>query len=184
MKIPETIEEEKAVIDAAKRDHRYFDALYRKYFKQIFLFVLKRTGNESLTGELCSEVFIKAMIKIKGYQHKGYPFSSWLYRIAINEINMHYRRSNRNQTVEIKEKDAIDLMTVFDEENEHEIKLAALLSGMEALSEKHQRLIELRFFDKQSFAEIGGILNISPGNAKIRTYRALEKLRAIVSKRM
>jgi RNA polymerase sigma-70 factor (ECF subfamily) len=40
-------------------------------------------------------------------------------------------------------------------------------------------LIELRFFEKRSFKEIGELQNITENNAKVKTFRALEKLRTV-----
>ena len=40
-------------------------------------------------------------------------------------------------------------------------------------------LIEMRFFEKRSFREIGEILEITENNAKVKTFRALEKLKQI-----
>jgi len=82
------LEQERLAIEAAKSDKRHFAVLYDRYFNQIFLFILKKTGNESLTSDLTSQVFFKAMTKLDTYKHMGYPFSSWLYRIAINEVSM------------------------------------------------------------------------------------------------
>jgi len=41
-------------------------------------------------------------------------------------------------------------------------------------------ILELRFFEEKNFKEISYILNISESGSKMRTYRALEKLRKIL----
>jgi RNA polymerase sigma-70 factor (ECF subfamily) len=40
-------------------------------------------------------------------------------------------------------------------------------------------IIKLRYFEKLSFKEIGAILNINESNAKVKCFRALEKLKLI-----
>jgi len=47
------------------------------------------------------------------------------------------------------------------------------------LKEKDLQLIELRFFEKRSFKEIGEILDITENNAKVKSFRALEKLKQL-----
>ena len=41
------------------------------------------------------------------------------------------------------------------------------------------QLIELRFFEKRSFKEMGEILELTENNAKVKTFRALEKLKTL-----
>ncbi len=171
---------EAKIIEAAKTDHKYFAPLYERYFHQIFLFVLKRVGDESLCGDLTSQVFFKALTKIKSYKNMGYPFSAWLYRIAINEVNMHFRKNNKHQVVEVKDSDVKVMMKEIDEVEDADAKLKRVLQHLGSMSETDQKLIELRFFDKCSFKEIGLILDISEGNAKIKTYRALDKLKKLI----
>ena len=90
---------------AAQQDRKKFSGLYNKYYKEIFLYVLKKTANESLSAELTSNTFMKAMVNLTKYRDMGFPFSSWLYRIASNEVNKYYRDNNKVQEVEINEKD-------------------------------------------------------------------------------
>ncbi len=171
---------EAQMIEAAKTDHKYFAPLYEHYFHQIFLFVLKRVGSESVCGDITSQVFFKAMTKIKSYKNMGYPFSAWLYRIAINEVNMHFRKSNKHQIVEVRETDVKVMMKELDEVEDADAKLQRVLKHLGTMGDQDQKLIELRFFDKCSFKEIGLILDISEGNAKIKTYRALDKLKKLI----
>ena len=43
-------------------------------------------------------------------------------------------------------------------------------------------LIELRFFEERSFAEVGEIIGVTKNNAKVKTYRAIDKLKIIYNK--
>ena len=77
------------------------------------------------------------------------------------------------------ESDVIDLMTEMKEgvdEDRQEMLIAALNNLPLELTE----LIELRYFEKMSFKRIGEIKGISEGNAKIRVYRVIEKLKTIL----
>ena len=91
-KSKEELELELQQINAAKANPSHFNVLYEKYFKVIYIFIYKRTLNEHLTADLTSQVFLRALINIKKYKHQGMPFSSWLFRIAFNETNMHFRK--------------------------------------------------------------------------------------------
>ncbi|MEM7039231.1 MAG: sigma-70 family RNA polymerase sigma factor, partial [Bacteroidota bacterium] len=94
-------------IEAAKKEPARFGVLYERYYKQIYLFVFKRCGDQDAAGDICSQVFMKAMLNIKKYQYKGVPFSAWLYRIASNEVNQHFRNKKGDRTISM-EKSQID----------------------------------------------------------------------------
>jgi len=170
--------QEADIIQLAKTQQEYFGVLYDKYFESIFRFIFKRLGgDEETSGDLSQQTFIKAMANLDKYEDRGFPFSSWLYRIAQNEVLMFFREQKRNITVSIEERTVLDL---FEEANisksmsqEDQEKLMAMLNEME---QEHLDLIELRFFQEMSFKEIADIYSITEANAKMRIYRILEKL--------
>lgn len=169
---------ESEVIQLAKKQQDYFGLLYDKYFELIFRFVFKRLGgNEDLAGDITQQTFMKAMANIEKYEDRGFPFSSWLYRIAQNEVMMYFREQKKHVTVEIEERSVLDLMeeanisTAMSQDEQEQ--LMAILNGME---QEHLDLIELRFFQTLSFKEIADIYSITEANAKMKIYRILEKL--------
>jgi RNA polymerase sigma-70 factor (ECF subfamily) len=169
-----------AEIDAAKLDPRKFEPLYMRYYEQIVRFIYKRVENIDTCRELTSTVFVNAISNLKSYEHKGFPFSSWLYRIAINEVNRYYKQVNTNRLVSVSDR---NLNNIIEESGENNKELISVLrKALLYLDPEELNLIELRFFEEQSFAEMGEILEISEGNAKIKTYRALDKLRNIYTK--
>lgn len=169
---------ESEIIALAKKDASYFGSLYDRYFDQIFRFSFKRLGGlEEEAGDITQQVFIKAMANIAKYEDRGLPFSSWLYRIAQNEVSMFFRQQSKNYSVAIDENRIQDLaqeanimqyMTMEQQE-----RLVDLLNG---LDEEHMDLIELRFFQELSFKQIADIYNITEANAKMRIYRILERI--------
>ena len=162
----------------AQKNPKHFSLLYNKYFKEIFLFVLKKTADESLSGELTSNVFLKAMLNLPKYQDRGFPFSSWLYRIASNEVNKYYRDNKKVQQVSIQEKDAITFLEEIDS-GDNSNNITKLMNCLSELKDDYSNIIEYRFFDKMSFNEIGEVLGITGNNAKIRLYRAVDQLKKL-----
>ncbi len=163
---------------AAQQDRKKFSGLYNKYYKEIFLYVLKKTANESLSAELTSNTFMKAMVNLTKYRDMGFPFSSWLYRIASNEVNKYYRDNNKVQEVEINEKDAVTFLGDLDlEDNSGQVK--KMMACLSEMKEEQSDLIEMRYFEKLSFNEIGEVLGITGNNAKIKVYRAIDKLKKL-----
>lgn len=128
-------------------------------------------------ADLCSQTFEKALVAIDKYEDRGFPFSSWLYRIAANEVNMYYRKQQKEIHQELNEEILEGLMNEFDISVEKEAQIVLLLSTLTLLDQKEQDLIEARFFDTLSFKEMGGLFGLSEEAAKMRTYRALKSLR-------
>ena len=166
------------LVERAKIDVRYFDILYEKYFKKIYLFIYKRTFDEALSGELCSNVFYIAMCNIKIYKNQGFPFSSWLFKIASNELNGYYRKQkNAERHIHIESEHIVSIIEEYDIDKEEVLQKIEL--HIASLSGEEIQILELRFFEKRAFKEIGYLLNITADNAKIKTYRIIDKLKSI-----
>lgn len=173
------LKQELQLIEAAKLNPARFDVLYDKYYKPIFIFIHRRTGDVDLTADLASQVFLKALINIKKYEYKGVPFSAWLFRIAFNEINMYFRKNNAGRVVSLDRSSIVTIITEVQEEDNSEAQ-QRMLKALKQLNEEDTQLIELRFFEKRSFAEVGNIVGITENNAKVRVYRILEKVKTIM----
>jgi RNA polymerase sigma-70 factor (ECF subfamily) len=175
----EQLDLEKIQVQEAQKDTAKFAPLYKKYFEQIFLFVLKRVEDEDTAADITSQVFMKALLNISKYKDMGFPFSSWLFRIARNELYDMYHRKKVEMVVSLESRSFGTIISEMgDPEKEDHSELTSALSKLE---EDEMELIELRFFEKRPFKEVGEILNITENNAKVRTYRILDKLKVLMS---
>ncbi|HEV8513942.1 MAG TPA: sigma-70 family RNA polymerase sigma factor [Cyclobacteriaceae bacterium] len=189
MKNPDSIQQlihadENEIIEAAKNDPVCFKPLYEKYFKRIFLFVYHRVEDRDMAADLTSQIFLKVMQRIHQYQSRGLPFSSWLYRIAVNECTDYFRKAKRSKVVYVEEVSfhhLFDEMFPEDPRDELEKKLHIVL---QQLKPNELQIIELRYFEEMPFKMVAEILNISEVNAKVRTYRALDKMKRIFLKQL
>ena len=170
---------EPEIIALAKKDRKYFGLLYDQYFEQIFRFVFKRLGgDEDTAGDLTQQTFIKAMANMEKYEDRGFPFSSWLYRIAQNEVSLYFRQQKKNCSVAIDESRIQEIAAEAEIFSSHmsmddQERLIEMLNG---LDENQLDLVELRFFQEMSFKEIAEIYSVSEATAKMRTYRILERI--------
>ncbi|MTI38169.1 RNA polymerase sigma factor, partial [Fulvivirga lutimaris] len=171
------IAEEQKIVEAAKNDARAFAAIYDRYFEQIFNFILRRTDDEGLTDDLTSQTFLKALQSLKKYEFRGLPFSAWLYRIASNEVNKHYNKKKRKRVFSLEEERLFEIIETDDSNPELDGQIGTLISTLNDLPTDVMEVLELRFFEERSFKEISFILNISESGAKMRLYRAIEKLK-------
>jgi RNA polymerase sigma-70 factor (ECF subfamily) len=171
---------EEARLAEAKKDPAHFKFFYEKYFRSIFTFIYRRTDDEELTADLTSQVFLKAMQKIGKFEFRGLPFSAWLYRIAANEVTQYYRDNKKIRVVSMEYEDMHEILE--DEDASFEtVKDEALSKAFENLNEEELELIEMRFFEKRAFKEIGDIKGITENNAKVKVYRIVDKLKSFIT---
>jgi RNA polymerase sigma-70 factor (ECF subfamily) len=177
--------EEQILIEQAKTDNGCFVKLYELHYQKIFGYVFRRTLNIELTKDIVSETFIKAYQNIHRFQYRNVPFSSWLYRIAGNEVNMHFRKKkayslspNRLSVLQVA-----DPSTPEMEMNEIENRLQLykdfieVQANLKKLGYKYQEVIALRFFENKSIKEIAAIVNRKDSTVKSLLSRGIDKLR-------
>ncbi|MGQ0826818.1 MAG: RNA polymerase sigma factor [Bacteroidota bacterium] len=177
---PTDLLDEQAVVQAAKKDTKNFAVLYDKYYEQIFRFIYQRVDDKEHAFDTTQQVFMKALDNLYKYEFRGVPFASWLYRIASSEVNNLFRAQKAERTVNI---DSVSVYVIIEEIQETKIdqyhdKIVKIIG--EQLEEDELQLIEMRFFEKRSFKEIGEILDITENNAKVKTYRVLDKLKKMI----
>jgi len=170
---------EEDIIRRSVSDPGAFKPLYETYFKRIFLFVLHRVGEKELAADLTQQVFLNALSNIKRYQFRGLPFSSWLFRIAVNQCNDFFRKNKKMRMVVLEDPNIRALYEDLTEEQSLEEWERKLPSVLEQLSHEDLQLIELRYFEQRPFKEVSEILGISESNTKVRTYRILERMKKI-----
>jgi RNA polymerase sigma-70 factor, ECF subfamily len=173
-------EEEWRCIDAAKKDIRNFEPLYKKYYPEVVSFVYRRVPDKATAFEITSDVFYTALEKIGNYEYRGLPFGSWLFRIAINRINALYRKNKIQRSISIDETAIPSLGTELIQEES--INDQELFTALQSLEEEELNLIELRFFEKRAFQEISEIMGLNEGACKMRLYRVLEKIKRELKK--
>ena len=180
------LKEEKELVEMARREPETFGKIYDQYYSQIFSYVLRRVANIEITQDVTSEVFFKALRNLRQFHWRNISFSSWLYRIATNQIIDYFRKSKR-KTLSLEEfSESITFSDpsteVIDAEKElerHEDFLT-LHEKISKLPIKYQEVITLRFFEDKQIKEIARILGKREGTVKSLLHRGLEKLRRLM----
>lgn len=168
---------EQVMVEAAKADPAKFEPLYRKYYEQIFRYIYQRMDDKDAAFDVTSQVFLKALTNLPKYKFKGVPFSSWLYRIAFSETNNYFNKNKARRTVNIDTSRLGDMLDEMDDNGDREEQKRIVLEAIGQLAEADLQIIEMRFFEKRSFKEVAEILDITENNAKVKTYRILDKIR-------
>src|ERR1035437_4633455 len=105
-------QKELGIIESAKITPGNFAPLYEKYYEPIFRFIHKRIDDKDNAFDITSQVFLKAMSNLNKYEYRGVPFSSWLYRIANNEMLTFIKKNEEKRTVNI---DTVGVRQIADD---------------------------------------------------------------------
>ncbi|SMD34041.1 RNA polymerase sigma-70 factor, ECF subfamily [Reichenbachiella faecimaris] len=170
-------DEEEAMIARAKTDLLFFEPIYNKYYEVIFRYIHRKTDDEDLAADLTSKVFMNAMHSLDKFEFRGVPFGAWLYRIATNETNRHFR-DNKRRLLSLEDQKVSLVMTCSElDEVDMEQKQRVLAELISELEDEEIRILELKFFETKNFKEIAFILDKKESAVKMKMYRSLDKLK-------
>ncbi len=145
--------------------------LFERHHKHVFNFLHKMCGDRMLSEDLTQEVFYKLM-KYRTSYNNG-KFVSWLFTIARNSLNTHFRRASYNT----KNMDVINGELVVEEEEKKDY--SDLYMAINKLDTSDRELVILNRFHEIKYEELSEIVGSTPGAVKTKVSRALKKLKTI-----
>jgi RNA polymerase sigma-70 factor (ECF subfamily) len=164
---------------ASGHDQAAFAELYNAYVDKIYKYIFYKVGNVSDAEDLCEQVFLKAWEAIGRYTWCGYPFSSWLYKLAHNVVVDHYR--TRRESVPLDTAFATSDEPVDPDSTLYRMLEAAELRGaIEQLTPEQKQVIALKFIEGYDNPEIARMMNKKEGAIRALQYRALRSLQGIL----
>ncbi len=173
--------EKDTVSRAIKGDGEAFTQLYEEHLDKIYRYVYLKVGNQAEAEDLTQEVFVKALEAIGSYKWRNLPFSSWLFRIAHNQVMDYFRKEGK-----VKKMALDNDITLLSESNpaftaERGLEIEELIKNVEKLSPAQREVISLRFGAELSTAETARVLGKNTGTVKALQYNAIVALRKMLS---
>ncbi|HEY2933299.1 MAG TPA: sigma-70 family RNA polymerase sigma factor [Acidobacteriota bacterium] len=175
-------------------DSSSFDELIRRWQKRIFNFIYRNIGNYEESLDLTQNTFAKSFLKIKELDDAA-RFSSWLYKIALNECRMSFRRSKGKQNIPLEiyhqsETQEVELRRALSESEEtpeerlqRKESVARLKEVILLIPEEQRLVILMKEYEGLRFHEIAEILDVPLSTAKSRMYLGLKTLRRLLVKK-
>lgn len=176
---PAWADEERALVSAAQTNTVAAGQLFDKYYSEIFRYLYHSTLDHTVTEDLTSNVFFSAFRRLGLFRWRRIPFRAWLYRIATNELRMHYRRQKRLLAANAGPLDPEHPGAAPSGEitaaalDDYRLLHRALLE----LGQKYRTVIVLRYFEGKSLSEICEITHRREGTIKSQLHRALAQLK-------
>ena len=173
--------DEEELIREAQKDSRNFGPLFELYFDRIFRFFFSRTYDRPSAEDLTSQTFFKIIQTLPLYKSKG-SFVAWIFTIARNTLNSHYRLAENRLNHNLDEGN----INIFDDQiapreqfTDIENKID-LNRAIRRLSQKDQEILSLRYAAELSYEDIGVILRKKPGAVKMAIHRTLKKVKEMM----
>lgn len=179
---PQQVDEKKLVHKASQGDKQALGKLYEIYVDDVYRYMLYRTSNQQVAEDLTSEVFASVITSIENYEERGLPFGAWLFSIAHARLVDHWRKTKpRERKTVTFSKDVEEFL--IGSSPEDRFKYQALIETLNYLTEAEREVVLLRFAVGLSNQEIADVVPRNSNAVKSMIYRALKKLRRILSER-
>lgn len=173
--------EENIVKKARQGKPDAFGLLYDHYHSSIYRFVLLKVGRREDAEDLTHQVFMNAWQNIGNYKSQGFPFSSWLYQIARNQVIDFYRTRKNDLKIEDLDPDFIVAPALSAFIAERNFEMEKVMAAVRKLKPEYQDVIIMRFVEDLPLKEIAEVLGKSEGAVKLIQHRAIKQLRNFLS---
>jgi RNA polymerase sigma-70 factor, ECF subfamily len=168
---------------AATGDMVAFETIYRRHMRKVYALCLRMTGNPTEAEDLTQEVFTHLFRKISSFRGKS-AFTTWLHRLTINLVLMHFRRrqsrpeftSNEDETPDqiVRGTENPDAMLVIDR--------LSLEKAIAELAPGYRSIFLLHDVEGYEHEEIAEMLGISSGTSKSQLHKARLNLRKLLKR--
>jgi RNA polymerase sigma factor (sigma-70 family) len=164
----------------ASGDERAFEALFRALAPRLRSFFRRSVSDAALCDDLLQITFVRLHAARDRYR-PGSPVRPWLFTIAarvrIDELRRRHRRPQSTSDDELERLEAEPDPEHGGSNIDREARAHSIRDALDALPPAHRMVIHLHRFEELSFAEIGEVLGITAGAARIRAFRAYAILR-------
>ncbi|MCL2852379.1 MAG: sigma-70 family RNA polymerase sigma factor [Defluviitaleaceae bacterium] len=164
-------------------DAALFEAIYEKYYRNVYNYICFRINNHYDSEELTSDAFENAIRKFHTYRPETAPVEAWLIGIAKNVVTDYLRRRKRKTFVPLD--DILELVSlerrpeeviVFNEDNK------SLIRAMTTLKDAERQVLSMKFATDLRNTEIAQIMNMSDSNVGVIVHRSVKKLKEFLDK--
>lgn len=166
------------LVEAARRDRTAFALLFRRQYDEIFRYCARRLPTREIAEDVTSSVFLKMVHSFNTFRGDDNAFRIWLYRIAGNEINSHFRMSARQTRLRqaLQNQPPEESPPAFGDDQDNQIRMDTLRTALAHLKPAYREIVTLRYFQGLNSEQIGKITRTKPVTVRSKLLRALKQL--------
>jgi len=175
------VQDEQSLVRRAQQlDQVALTQLYEENFDRIYRYIVLKIGDRTEAEDMTQQVFLNALKSISSYKFRGMPFSSWLYRIAHNQVVDYLRKKKKRAAVPLNEDWVASRDRNPQQMVERNLDIEQLLSATKRLTEAQREVISLRFAGELPIAQVAQIMGKSQGAIKALQHSAIVALRKVL----
>lgn len=159
-------------------------SIFRSNQAKIYSLCLRMTCNPAEADDLTQDSFLQVFRKLGAFRGES-ALSTWIYRVAVNTILMHFRK-NKVRLLSLQEPVAGENTPPrlepgrIDERLGNTVERIALTRAMEELPQGYRQILLLHEVTGYDHREIAGLLGCSIGNSKSQLHRAKARMRDLL----
>ena len=171
---------------AQEGDSNAFGTLFEAHRSRIYSVCLRMTSNAAEAEDLTQDAFLQAFRKIAKFRGDS-AFSTWLHRIAVNTVLMHFRKNSLSQISLDEPYSDSEGSKIRREYGTRDKGLAgcvdrvALARAMKDLPPGYRTIFLLHEVEGYEHQEIAEMLSCSVGNSKSQLYKAKLRFRELLA---
>lgn len=154
-----------------------FEEIYKTYFKSVYNYILRLSGNEHIAEEITSETFFKAMKSIGKFRGEC-DIRVWLCQIAKNSYYSHLKKSGKTESIDDADfPDIVDPDASPEEQASRKEDFLMVRKALHDIAEPYKEVFMWRVFGELSFKEIGELCGKTDNWACVTYHRAKKMIR-------
>jgi len=169
---------------AQQGDADAFATLFYTHRPRVYSLCLRMTNNTAEAEDLTQDAFLQVFRKLSTFRGDS-ALSTWLYRVAVNTVLMHFRKKGLRQ-VSLDESSNQDTRLLkreygsVDERLSGSVDRIALARAMQELPAGYRTIFLLHEIKGYEHQEIARLLRCSVGNSKSQLHKAKLKMRELL----
>jgi RNA polymerase sigma-70 factor (ECF subfamily) len=169
---------------AGQGDMEAFEALYVRHYRRVYSLCLRMVANVTEAEDLTQEVFVHLFRKLGSFRGES-AFTTWLHRLTVNHVLMHFRKRGVRLEKTTEEGDVPDQVEVGSEKPQAMpvIDRIALDKAIGQLPPGYRTVFVLHDVEGYEHEEIANMLGCSVGTSKSQLHKARMRLRELLNKK-
>jgi RNA polymerase sigma-70 factor (ECF subfamily) len=169
---------------AAAGDAAAFEQLYQQHYRRVYSLCLRMLGSTTQAEDLTQEVFLQVFRKLGSFRGDS-QFTTWLHRLTVNQVLMHFRKRGVKLEHTSEEGDFTNVVET-PLQSTRRISMVDRLALEKAIAELppgYRTVFALHDIEGYEHEEIAGMLGVSIGTSKSQLHKARMRLRELLMKK-
>ena len=169
---------------AANGNGDAFNEIYTRHRSFAYSVAFRMTGNEADAEDLMQDAFVSVFRKVGSFRGDA-SFTTWLYRVVTNQVNMHFRSRSARPEIQASDAEVPEQRPTGGRANPAEqlTDRLAIQKALKMLPPGYRSAFILHDIEGYRHTEVARFAGHTAGTSKSQLHKARAGLRAILARR-